>query len=221
MLTGWFQSVVVAGAALLFYVIDRAYTRRHDRERASGGTATTWLYMLKSGAFACLLIAQPVSWPQLGLNIAGPVGLALQLIGIALALGAAALDAWARHWLGVFYAQRAELQAQHRVVREGPYAYVRHPIFSAYLLVSLGLLFVLPSALVLLANVYAYRIFLRAAVRDELFLSAELPGYSAYMQQTPRFVPRLLQRRAEETLIEKASSPQKKNGLRGSPAEPL
>jgi protein-S-isoprenylcysteine O-methyltransferase Ste14 len=189
MLTGWFQSAAVLCAALAFYVIDRAYTRRHDRQREQGGTATTWLYMIKSAALACALIAQPVLLPGLGLRIAGAAGLALQALGLLLVLAAAALDAWSRHCLGVHYAQRAELQPEHRLVREGPYAHVRHPIYSAYLLVALGLLLVLPSALMLLVTAYAYRIFRRAALRDERFLCAELPGYAAYMEQTPRFVP--------------------------------
>jgi len=191
MLTGWFQSGVVLGAALIFYGIDRAYTRRFDKQRERGGTATTWLYMLKSAGLACALIAQPVLWPGLGLQLAGAAGLALQLLGILIALAAAALDAWSRHRLGVFYAQRAELQPEHRLVRDGPYAYVRHPIYSAYLLVALGLLLVLPSLLMLLAAAYSYRVFRRAALRDERFLCAELPGYPAYMEHTPRFVPRL------------------------------
>ena len=200
MWNGWFQSIVVASAALSFYVIDRAYTQRHDRERTRGGTATTWLYMLKSATLACLLFVQPLVWPQLGLHSAAPAALALQLTGVVLALAAAALNAWARQCLGVFYAQRAELQAAHRVIQHGPYAYVRHPIYSAYLLVSVGLLLVLPSLLMLLATTYAYRIFVRAAERDERFLCAELPGYSEYMQSTPRFVPRLIKRRPNRAL---------------------
>src|SRR5512143_2466352 len=105
MLTGWFQALVVAGAALLFYAIDRAYTQRFDKQRERGGTATTWRYMLKSGALACLLVVQPVLWPALGLRVGGAPGLALQLLGCALALAAAALDAWSRACLGVYYAQ--------------------------------------------------------------------------------------------------------------------
>lgn len=189
MLIGWFQALVVTGAAGLFYAIDRVYTRRFDSQRVQGGTATTWQYMLQSTVLACALIAQPLLWPQLGLRIAGPAGLSLQLAGIALALAAAALNAWARQCLGVYYAQRAELQEAHRVISHGPYAYVRHPIYSAYILVSVGLLMVLPSAPMLIVTLYAYRLFHQTALRDERFLCAELPGYATYMEQTPRFLP--------------------------------
>jgi protein-S-isoprenylcysteine O-methyltransferase Ste14 len=179
----------VTSAAFVFYVIDRVYTRRFDKERASGGTATTWRYMLQSTVLACVLIAQPLLWPSLGLRIPGPFGLSLQLAGVALALVAAALNAWARQCLGVYYAQRAELQEAHRVIQHGPYAYVRHPIYSAYILVAAALLMVLPSLPMLLVSVHAYRLFHQTAVRDEDFLRAQLPGYDDYMQHTPRFLP--------------------------------
>jgi protein-S-isoprenylcysteine O-methyltransferase Ste14 len=189
MLIGFFQAFVVTSAALVFYGIDRVFTQRFDRERVHGGTATTWRYMLQSTVLACVLIVQPLFWPQLGLRIVGPAGFWLQLAGVALALAAAALNAWARQCLGVFYAQRAELQQAHRVIRHGPYAYVRHPIYSAYILVAVALLLVLPSLPMLLVCLYSYRLFHQTAQRDESFLCAELPGYTDYMQRTPRFLP--------------------------------
>jgi protein-S-isoprenylcysteine O-methyltransferase Ste14 len=194
-----FQSATILCAAAAFGVLDRAMTRRYDPQRTIGGTATTWRYMLASGAIACVLVAQPLLWPQLTLKIPSPWGGALQLAGLVMLAASLALNAWARIRLGALYAQRAEVQPAHRVVREGPYAYVRHPIFVAYFLVSTGLLFVIPSLPMLLATLYTYVLFTRTSLRDEALLRVELPGYIEYMAVTPRFFPRTLRPKAFDT----------------------
>jgi protein-S-isoprenylcysteine O-methyltransferase Ste14 len=195
MLNAIFQSATILCAATAFAVLDRVMTHRFDSQRASGGTATNWGYMLASVAIAFVLIAQPLLWPGLTLQILAPWGMALQLVGLIVVAASLALYAWARVRLGAFYAQRAEVQPGHRVIRDGPYAYVRHPIFVAYFLVSTGLLLVLPSLPMAIAALYTYALFTQTSLRDEALLRVELPGYLAYMAGTPRFFPRLLGRR--------------------------
>jgi len=191
MFGGIVQAAVVASTALAFGLLDRVFTKRYDPQRASGGTATTWRYMLGSVAMACVLFVQPLAWPSLTLQLSAPWGYAVQCVGVLLAALALALNGWARLRLGELYAQRAEVQPGHRVVDAGPYAWMRHPIFSAYFLVSTGLLLAVPSLPMLAVAVYTYILFTRTALRDEQLLSKELPGYTAYMARTPRFFPRL------------------------------
>lgn len=191
MFGSYVQAAVIACTALAFGLLDRAFTQRYDAQRQTGGTATTWSYMLMSAGMACVLVAQPLIWPGLTLQLQTPWGYAVQLLGITLAGLALVLNGWARLRLGVFYAQRAELQPEHRVIDDGPYAWVRHPIFSAYFLVSTGLLLVVPSLTMLAAAVYTYVLFTQTALRDEQLLRAQLSGYAQYMAETPRFFPRL------------------------------
>jgi hypothetical protein len=50
-----------------------------------------------------------------------------------------------------FYAERVELQREHQLIDSGPYATVRHPVFTSFFLFAGGLLLInpaLPSALV-------------------------------------------------------------------------
>ena len=58
------------------------------------------------------------------------------LVGIAVAL-------WARIALGQYWSDRVIVQANHQLVRTGPYAYMRHPIYSGVLLGVLGTALVL------------------------------------------------------------------------------
>jgi protein-S-isoprenylcysteine O-methyltransferase Ste14 len=59
------------------------------------------------------------------------VGVALTWIGIAIAL-------WARWHLGQYWSARVTLKEDHELIRTGPYAFFRHPIYSGIDLAALG-----------------------------------------------------------------------------------
>jgi protein-S-isoprenylcysteine O-methyltransferase Ste14 len=58
-------------------------------------------------------------------------GVALTWIGIAIAV-------WARWHLGQYWSARITLKEDHKIIRTGPYAYFRHPIYSGLDLAALG-----------------------------------------------------------------------------------
>jgi len=58
-------------------------------------------------------------------------GVALTWIGLAIAL-------WARWHLGQYWSARITLKEDHKLIRTGPYAYFRHPIYSGIILAALG-----------------------------------------------------------------------------------
>ena len=58
-------------------------------------------------------------------------GLALTIAGLALAL-------WARVTLGGNWSGIVTFKENHELIRNGPYGHVRHPIYSAILLMVLG-----------------------------------------------------------------------------------
>jgi protein-S-isoprenylcysteine O-methyltransferase Ste14 len=58
-------------------------------------------------------------------------GVALTWIGISIAL-------WARWHLGQYWSARVTLKEDHQLIRTGPYAYFRHPIYSGIDLAAIG-----------------------------------------------------------------------------------
>ena len=78
----------------------------------------------------------------------------------------------------------------HKVVDAGPYAFVRHPMYSSALLYFAGAALLLGSWWALLVAVLLVSILAIRAVREEKLLAAELSGYAAYMQRVRyRFLP--------------------------------
>ena len=58
-------------------------------------------------------------------------GVALTWMGIAIAL-------WARWHLGQYWSARITLKEDHKLIRTGPYAHLRHPIYSGIILAAAG-----------------------------------------------------------------------------------
>jgi protein-S-isoprenylcysteine O-methyltransferase Ste14 len=58
-------------------------------------------------------------------------GFAATVAGLAIAL-------WARVHLGQYWSDKIVLKVDHQLIRTGPYAYMRHPIYSGVLLGVLG-----------------------------------------------------------------------------------
>jgi protein-S-isoprenylcysteine O-methyltransferase Ste14 len=65
-------------------------------------------------------------------NLAGPViGSALTWMGIGLAI-------WARYHLAEYWSARVTIKEDHRLIRTGPYARLRHPIYTGLILATIG-----------------------------------------------------------------------------------
>ncbi len=76
------------------------------------------------------------------------------------------------------------------VISTGPYQYVRHPMYSAFLIFILGTALLLGSWYGLLAGLLLIILFGWRAVLEERTLRDELQGYAAYMTQVKyRLVP--------------------------------
>jgi len=58
----------------------------------------------------------------------------LAYIGFASALAGMAIAVWARMSLGHYWSDKIVLKVDHQLVRSGPYARMRHPIYSGVLL---------------------------------------------------------------------------------------
>jgi protein-S-isoprenylcysteine O-methyltransferase Ste14 len=79
-----------------------------------------------------------------------------------------------------------------KVISTGPYAVVRHPMYSCALVMLLGIPLALGSWWGLLMLIPALAALVWRLLEEERFLAKNLPGYKDYMRKTPdRLVPRL------------------------------
>jgi len=82
------------------------------------------------------------------------------------------------------------------LVRHSLYGYVRHPIYSGGVLLFVGGALLKPTLTVVLACAVGVGWLIIQARLEEIDLLQRLPAYRKYMEQVPRFVPRLRRRQA-------------------------
>ena len=82
-------------------------------------------------------------------------------------------------------------QREHRLASTGPYSYVRHPQYAAFVLIMIGFLLQWPTLITLAMFPILVVMYVRLAKREERDAAAEFgQEYTAYAAITPRFVPR-------------------------------
>jgi len=190
MVTGIPQSIVILLTGLVYYSVDFWLMRHYDPSQGQESGARSWRYTLLMVTFWLALVIQPVLLPRLGLSTTAWWGLAIQAVGLALILSGLALHWWARSHLRHFYVEDVQFQEGQYLVDTGPYRRVRHPVFSSFFLIALGMMLVNPALTTLAMAVYVAIDFTSAARQEEALLSERLPEYAGYMQRTGRFIPR-------------------------------
>lgn len=190
MFTGLYQSGLILTVIATYYLLDFWLISRYDRQRQAEGSGRSWDYTLMIFAAVSAMILQPILLPALSLNIESAWGVLVQAVGVLLSIGGLILHTWSRLHLQHFYAERVESQPGHNVVNTGPYAYVRHPVFTSFFMLIIGLFLIDPALSTLLMVIYTFWDFSRAAKQEEKLLAHDVPGYADYMAQTPPFFPR-------------------------------
>ncbi len=190
MLFGTPQSIVTLLTIVLFYTMDFILIRRYDKQRKASGSGRAWDFTFFILTLVVILVMQPILLPILSLRIQETWGLLIQILGILSIVTALSLHIWSRVHLQHFYAERVEVQPEHKVIDTGPYKFMRHPVITSFFGIATGLFLVNPALTTLVALIYTIWDFTRAAKQEEDLLTKTLPGYAEYARRTPRFLPR-------------------------------
>jgi protein-S-isoprenylcysteine O-methyltransferase Ste14 len=115
----------------------------------------------------------------------------LRWLGVAIAACGAALVVWTFRNLGANLTDTVVTRKAHTLVTTGPYRYVRHPFYGAFVLGVLGNGLAMANGFFLLAGLVPFG-FLVARTRIEEAKLVERFGaeYQDYMRRVGRFVPR-------------------------------
>jgi len=112
------------------------------------------------------------------------------IIGLVIDLASAAFAIWARLTIGSNWANVVSLKEGHELVQSGPYAIVRHPIYTGFLFAALGTALTIGSLYAYL-GVIVLLVGMLIRIRDEDALMAkQFPAeHPVYRARVKRLVP--------------------------------
>jgi protein-S-isoprenylcysteine O-methyltransferase Ste14 len=164
--------------------VKKSVRQEHPLSRF-GNTAPIWI-----GAF--LLVIDPSWFGPLRYRII-PQDVTSYTIGAALTFIGLLFAVWARYHIGRNWSGVITLKEDHALIRSGPYALVRHPIYSGLLLAIIGSAIArgdIAAVLAIIAVLYAVlrRVQIEERWMSEIFGSA----YADYKASTPALIPFLM-----------------------------
>ncbi|MGO4441469.1 protein-S-isoprenylcysteine O-methyltransferase [Rhizobium sp. RAF56] len=115
------------------------------------------------------------------------------VIGAALYVAAMWIFRRTHKELGKNWSISLEIREKHELISAGPYALIRHPMYTSFLLMALGQAFLLANWFVGLAGLVGFAIlfFLRVDKEEQMMLEFFGPQYRDYMNRTKRIIPYL------------------------------
>lgn len=138
-----------------------------------------------------VLYALDVPW----LRLLIPLPPWLRWAGFVLGLASLAWWAWTQAALGTQWSAQLQLREGHRLVTTGPYARVRHPLYTAMLGITTAFALVTAHWVFVGFGILSIIGLLSRVPREERMMLDEFgPEYAAYMQRTGRFLPRVTRR---------------------------
>jgi protein-S-isoprenylcysteine O-methyltransferase Ste14 len=177
-----------------WYLIRLPYERRARRTpvRHTARDAREWLLLAISftglGILPFLYVA--TGFPKAANYTFNP---AQAWCGVAAAVAALAFFYLSHRALGRNWSVSLDVRETHKLVTQGVYARIRHPMYTAFWLWALAQALLLPnwiaglSGLAGFGTLYAFRV----GREEKLMLDTFGGEYQAYMERTSRLLPRL------------------------------
>lgn len=180
---------VIAGLWLLWAAYWMASARRTKQSAQAEVTPSRLMHLiLLTAAFA--LLALPafeigfLQWRFLPSRlIAFVTGVVLEALGLGFAV-------WARVHLGQYWSGTIDIKPEHQLISSGPYAFVRHPIYTGLVLAFLGTALAVDEVSGLFALALVVIAYTRKIWIEEMWLVRHLgEEYSAYQRKVRRLIP--------------------------------
>ena len=131
-------------------------------------------------------------WPGIAGWAVIPLPLWARWIGVIFSILSVPLILWIQRYLGSNFSTTLHVRDAHTLVTQGPYRWVRHPMYSLLFVQLVGMLLVTANGLIGGVPLLAFIVIVVARIKNEEATMIEKFGdeYRAYMRRTGRFLPR-------------------------------
>lgn len=145
-----------------------------------------WGWLLMASFFVYIFVPGWLSWSWMSLpDVVRWVGLGLGVFSLLLLV-------WVQHSLGKRFSATLQVRREQNLVVTGPYRRIRHPMYTALILLWVGLAMISANWLLMLWVLVGVSGIIRdrAPLEEAMMLEAFGDSYREYMRRTGRFLPR-------------------------------
>jgi protein-S-isoprenylcysteine O-methyltransferase Ste14 len=179
---------VLWGAFLTYWLIKAIGTKTTRRlEPVASRVLRAVLFGIAIVLFSTTRI--PLHWLYLQ---PWPAGFWSFWLGVTVAVAGALLAVWAREYLGRNWSSSVTIKQDHELITSGPYALVRHPIYTGILAGLLGTAIALSQVRGFIAVVFIFLMYWFKLRMEEQWMRSQFgETYANYAHQTAALVPYL------------------------------
>lgn len=155
------------------------------------GFYAPWIELLHMDTRKPLLEWIPLELSRMGVAGFAPASTAVIVVGSLVALLGAVFRIWGAAYLGYRTVHHGQMQAA-AVMADGPYRYVRNPLYIGGWCMMLAMALLMPPSGALVSMALLTLFLLRLIFGEEAYLGDQLgEPYRAYLRTVPRLMPRL------------------------------
>lgn len=171
----------VAYITYAYWLRSRSRARRGPTIAERGGLAK----------YLPLFVAVPYAVVIFRPGPALPASPAVVLIGLSISIAGIAFAIWSARTLGRHFDVEVEVHRGHEVVRSGPYAIVRHPIYTGLAIHFIGACLATGNWVLILGTLFVTfpGLYLRARAEEELLRGQLGDAYDRYAREVPMLAP--------------------------------
>jgi protein-S-isoprenylcysteine O-methyltransferase Ste14 len=172
----------------IYWVISAWMTRSPLKRKQS---QRSWILFLLFFSFLLFYssFSSPVFLVQRVISdslVIGMSGMIITLMGLGFAV-------WARVHLGKYWSSMPAIRVDHKLIRTGPYRFVRHPIYTGVLVGVTGTAIIIGMPLGLIAFFLLLVVYLWKIREEEKYLQEEFgEEYARYKKEVPALIPFLV-----------------------------
>jgi protein-S-isoprenylcysteine O-methyltransferase Ste14 len=102
------------------------------------------------------------------------------------------LHFWSKKAIGIYWSNQIEIIEKHKIITTGPYAIVRHPMYSSLILWLMGLsvMFLNYASFVITICVFVPMMIIRARAEDKLLKELDNATFGVYSREVKQLIPK-------------------------------
>ena len=176
-----------------YYVARLSQPENETLKKRKEGPASTFAGLLSVIGFVTVIAytANPnwMAWASL------PLSLWMRWAGVGTVVLGFILLQWAQNTLGKNWSDRPRMLKEQSLITSGPYQFIRHPIYTAFILILGSSLLISSNGMIGLSwiGMTVVEVASRIDFEESLMLEYFGDGYREYMKKTGRLLPKFIQ----------------------------